>query len=291
MGRAADIIQDAKRVALEHTDALDAALAAWPVDAGPAEAAASEAALVAALALTTTADYNWRGSHPFCEQPSAAAAVSSFWAPLCRAMRPLQRREDIFLAGYNDVEGKEHELWVCSMGHFAGLFDRPWLGIPPTGRLSYLRYVEFHRVDTARGLIAESCVHCDVIAFMIQAGHNPLPPAMGAHITPHPGPATHAGRLLHPQLPASGVATLALCNQMSADLSELNEKASQAPVAGADEVPVELLARTWHDDMVWYGPGGIGATYVIHTGLTDSLQSFKNLLTAFRWLRFACRES
>ncbi len=62
---------------------------------------------------------------------------------------------------------------------------------------------------------------------------------------------------------------------MSADLSELNEKASQAPLAGADEVPVELLARTWHGDLVWYGPVGIGATSVLHTGLTDSLQSFK----------------
>merc|ERR1712118_157403 len=32
---------------------------------------------------------------------------------------------------------------------------------------------------------------------------------------------------------------------------------------GTDEVPVELLAQTWHDDMLWYGPGGIGSCYTI----------------------------
>ncbi|MEM6899986.1 MAG: nuclear transport factor 2 family protein, partial [Pseudomonadota bacterium] len=27
--------------------------------------------------------------------------------------------------------------------------------------------------------------------------------------------------------------------------------------------PPDLLRRTWHEDMLWYGPSGIGATYTI----------------------------
>ena len=83
---------------------------------------------------------------------------------------------------------------------------------------------------------------------------------MGAPVAPIPGPRTHAGRLLDPQPEAEGVATLALCNRMCDDLSNLNE---QSKITGTDEVPVELLAQTWHDDMLWYGPGGIGSCYTI----------------------------
>ena len=47
-----------------------------------------------------------------------------------------------------------------------------------------------------------------------------------------------------------GNKTLALINQM---VKELNGSSLHS---GADE-----LARTWHEDMIWFGPAGIGATY------------------------------
>jgi hypothetical protein len=43
---------------------------------------------------------------------------------------------------------------------------------------------------------------------------------------------------------------------MIADLDELNR-------SGHDNCPPELLARSWHEDMAWYGPEGIGATFTI----------------------------
>ncbi len=43
---------------------------------------------------------------------------------------------------------------------------------------------------------------------------------------------------------------------MIADLSALH-------VSGDDRCPPEILQKTWHDDMIWYGPTGIGATYTI----------------------------
>jgi hypothetical protein len=259
---AAELLQAAKRAVLDHVDEFDHALGKDADDG---------AAALAVLRAHTAHDFRWRGSYPFAEQPDAAAAMSAFWVPLQAAMAPVQRREDIFLAGRNDVEGREDEIWACSMGHFIGLFDKPWLGIPPTGRLSFLRYVEFSRV--AGGLIAESCLHCDVVSFMIQAGQNPLPPATGSSLAPHPGPRTHAGRLLEPQAAAETAATVELCNRMVADLNELNEISRET---GVDEVPVALLAKTWHDDMLWYGPGGIGSTYTIARYIEQHSMPFRS---------------
>jgi hypothetical protein len=98
-------------------------------------------------------DYRWRGVHPFNEQAGAEAAAEAFWAPFLHAFAPVQRRSDIFLAGVNHAQ-EDGSLWVLSMGHLLGLFDRPWLGIPPTRRIAMLRFAEFHRVEDGR--IAET---------------------------------------------------------------------------------------------------------------------------------------
>ncbi len=208
--------------------------------------------LGATLDRHVTDDYFWRGMHPFYEQTGAKAVVNQFWLPLRQSLSSLQRREDVFFAGRNFVDDG-NTIWVAGMGHFMGLFDEPWLGIPSTGKLAFLRYAEFHRVDGEK--IAESAFFCDVISIMQQAGCNPLPPQTGAEIM-QPGPRTQDGVLLGEHADDEGEATMALLNRMIADLSTLN-------VSGEDQCPPELLAKTWHDDMAWYGPAGIGATYTI----------------------------
>ena len=207
----------------------------------------------------TTGDYAWRGMHPFHEQSGATAVAQAFWAPLRRAFSPIQRRPDIFLAGHNNEEDGSHApgVWVCEMGHLMGLFDEPWLGIPPTRKMTFHRYAEFNRV--VGGKIAETALFLDVISVMQQAGQYPLPPQTGAAFV-HPGPRTHDGLLLDEQDPEAGVATMDLVNRMVGHLLELNQRANET---GDDTCPPELLAETWHDDMIWYGPAGIGATYTI----------------------------
>jgi len=213
---------------------------------------ASDEQLSGVLAAHTSEDYFWRGMHPFYEQRGATAVAETFWLPLRNALTSLQRREDIFMAGRNDVDGGE-TIWVASMGHMIGLFDNDWLGIPATRKMAFLRYAEFHRVDNDK--IVESAFFCDVISIMQQAGHYPLPPQTGAAFL-HPGPRTQDGILLESQPADEGEKTMALVNRMIADLSKLN-------VSDAHTCPPELLAKTWHDDMIWYGPTGIGATYTI----------------------------
>jgi hypothetical protein len=192
--------------------------------------------------------------HPFYEQVGAEAVASLFWEPLRAAFSPIQRRPDVFLAGENSVgEG----TWVCEMGHLLGLFDQPWLAIPPTNRMCFLRYAQFHRVEG--DLIVESAFFTDIISVMRQAGHYPLPPQTGSsHI--HPGPLTHDGVLHDEQDPAAGKETMMLVDRMIDDLSEANRIGNET---GDDRVPREVLAATWHDAMIWSGPEGIGATYTI----------------------------
>lgn len=198
------------------------------------------------IARHTGGDYLWRGMHPFYEQKGPEAVAIVFWEPLRKAMKPLQRREDLFIAGTNDVKQKGGE-WVCSMGHLMGLFDQPWLGIPPTGKMVFLRYCEFHRVDN--GKIAESALFCDIIGVMMQAGISPLPPQSGAFILT-PGPRTHDGLLFDANDPAEGRKTMELINRMASDLTSSDMGS-----------PQDELLRTWHEDMIWFGPAGIGATY------------------------------
>lgn len=230
-------ICEAKNTVRQHMQAFDAG-------------ARTGASLDACSALSP--DFRWRSMHPFYEKKGAEAVVEEFWVPLRWSLSNLQRREDIFFAGANDVDDGS-SVWTCSMGHFVGLFDQDWLGIPRTGRMANLRYAEFMRVQD--GKITESALFFDLIGFMQQAGVYPLPPMTGQYFV-YPGPRAHDGILIEPQDEDQTEKTTDLINRMIADLDSINHRTDY-------KCPPELLARTWHEDMIWYGPCGIGASYTI----------------------------
>lgn len=227
-------IQAAKTVVRSHYRTLDGAGVARIGDA---------------LTHATAPGYRWRGYHPFGVIDDAATVAETFWMPLRRALTHLQRREDIFFAGLNEIDGFQ-STWVCSMGHLMGLFDAPWLGIAPTGKMAFLRYCEFNRVED--GKITETAMYFDIPHLMAQAGCSPFPVQTARHLV-QPGPQTHDGLLLDPQDPAEGEATLAAINAM---INDLGTWSLGLPLE-------EELRRTWHEDMIWWGPEGIGATYTI----------------------------
>ncbi len=199
-------------------------------------------------------DYTWRGVRPFYAQDSAAGAIEAFWQPLRDAFTGFERREDIFFAGVSESEqGQTGQIWTCSMGQFAGLYDRPLIGIPANGRLTFLRYAEFTRV--AGGKIAESAIWVDLLGLMHDCGVYPLPPMTGRWFT-YPGPKGGAGRLTEAQDPAEGKTTLRLINEMIAYLGKANVKTDE-------KFPPDLLREHWAEDFSWYGPCGIGATRTI----------------------------
>ncbi len=194
-------------------------------------------------------DLTWRGFHPFGEISGVKSVAEAFWHPLKHSLRWMQNRVDILFAGQNSLTD-DKAVWVASMGHLMGLFDDSWLGIPPTGKLAFLRYCAFYRV--ADGRVTETAMYFDLPHLMVQAGLAPFPPQTAAHLV-QPGPRPHDGLLLSDQPNSEGQRTLALINAMISDLGQWNSGLTLE----------EELARTWHDDMIWWGPEGIGATYTI----------------------------
>ncbi|MEP6021322.1 MAG: nuclear transport factor 2 family protein [Paracoccaceae bacterium] len=197
----------------------------------------------------TTTNYMWRAYHPFHLQKDAETVSKLFWQPFRHALKHMQRRMDVFFAGQNFMDDGA-STWVCSMGHLMGLFDNPWLGIKPTGKLIMLRYAEFHKVEY--GKIAETAFFFDIPHFMAQAGVNPFPHQTATQLV-QPGPMTHDALLFDDADPVEGQKTMDAMNFMIDDLGQWQ---SGLPLE-------EELARSWHDDMIWWGPTGIGATYTI----------------------------
>ncbi|WP_299928590.1 ester cyclase [uncultured Pelagimonas sp.] len=193
--------------------------------------------------------YIWRGFHPFGELFDPKQVAQKFWRPLKQSLKALQRRQDIFFAGRNRIQDGEAN-WVVSMGHLMGLFDAPFLGIPPTGKIAMLRYCEFHRVKS--GKIVETAMYFDLPHLMAQAGVTLFANQTAAQLV-QPGPATHDGLLYGPVPEQDGKDTLALINRMISDLGQWDSELSLE-----DE-----LRQTWAEDMLWWGPTGIGATYTI----------------------------
>lgn len=221
-------------------------------------------------------DYNFKGVYPFREQQGIENACDKFWVPLKKSLSNMQRRQDIFIAGTNEIDGSE---WVMSMGHFMGLFDEDFLGIRRTRKMINLRYAEFSCVED--GKISKTGLFVDIIGFMIQAGVNPLPPQTGEYFV-YPGPRDHNGLLFEDARSEEGVKTLALVNKMVNDLSELND-------SGAMGCPPEVLEKSWAKDMIWYGPGGIGASYTIPRYQEQHQLPFRNNLTGKKFNGHVCR--
>ena len=216
-------------------------------------------------------DYIWRGFHPFNEITDTKEVSEIFWQPFRHAFKNIQRRMDIFIAGKNQIDGFE-SVWVISMGHLMGLFDNEWLGIAPSRKMALLRYCEFNKI--VNGKITETAMFFDIPHVMLQVGLNPFPPQTGAHLV-QPGPMTHEGLLFEEQDIEEGEKTLASINFMIEDIKGWKH---------TGKIPlVDELRASWNEDMIWWGPAGIGSSYTIeryaeqHSGPFRA--SFKNRIS------------
>ncbi|HJM96124.1 MAG TPA: nuclear transport factor 2 family protein, partial [Candidatus Marinimicrobia bacterium] len=140
-------------------------------------------------------DLHWYGVYPFNEQHGVPAVAEAFWKPFLNSWSNVQRRQDIFLAGTNEID---HTDWVISMGHFMGYLDKSWLGLPAKNRILFLRYAEFNCIQD--GMITRSSFFCDLIGLLQQMNINVLPLQTGSSFI-CPGPRTHDGLLFEPQDP------------------------------------------------------------------------------------------
>jgi predicted ester cyclase len=263
--------------ATPETDRLQSAKALVQAHYADLDGARPEA-VAEILARRMAPDALWRGVHPFNERTGPAGAAEALWRPILESFSHLHRREDVFFAGQNGTAAKG-QVWCASMGHLMGLFDAPFLGIPATGKISMLRYAEFTRVEEER--IVEVAFFCDLLHLMAQAGVRRFPNQTAAHLI-QPGPRHHDGLLLQPQDPAEGARTLEIIERMIDSIDTANAH----PAA---RTPKEELQENWHDDMIWWGPEGIGATFTIDRYIDQHQGPFRRGLEARVFNGHVCR--
>ena len=181
---------------------------------------------------------------PFNDIVGPKSLYETCYAPLLLAMPDLERRDLIVMSGTTS-EGNE---WVGCAGHYLGTFVAPWLDIPPTGRMTHMRFHEFFRFE--QGKIVEIQAIWDIPEVMLQAQAWPLSPSLGweGFI---PGPASQDGLNIIDKHQGQGEAS-------AQHVLDMLDHLTLHPKQGGPEVM--QLQRFWHPRMNWYGPAGIGTS-------------------------------
>ncbi|MEM8490475.1 MAG: ester cyclase [Pseudomonadota bacterium] len=204
-----------------------------------------------------TPEVQWHVAYPIetCLGPDA---VRDRWLdPLRTALPDIERRPYI---AFDGTDG-----WSAGTGYFVGTFTAPLFGIPATGKTLYLRYTELLRSESGR--LVEVYLIPDFLDAMAQAGVYPLRPPLGHHGL-MPPPRTLDGTVPRTKDTRRSEGSVQLVMDMLDGLRAYDGKSLQSMD----------LARYWHEDFMWYGPGGIGTTRGI-TGFRAHHQG--PFLTAF----------
>ncbi len=220
--------------------------------------------MAGALSAQVAADADWHVVHPIEVLRGPRAVVEGFYGPLQASWAGLERRTDLFFAGFwqsppegevghSPPEVRGEGWWATAMGHYIGTFRQPWLGIPATGEPAVLRFGEFYRwqpaADGRSGQVTEARVLLDIVDLARQAGRPLLPASRGLDWLV-PGPAAHDGLLLEASDPARGALSMQRTLAMFRGLFDFD---------GVNLASMGM-ERFWHPQMMWYGPCGIGTT-------------------------------
>ena len=179
-------------------------------------------------------------ANPFEDLDGPGGLLDQALFPLADAVPDLERRDTIVIAG--SVLGQD---WVGCAGYYTGLFERPWLKIPPTRHQISLRFHEFYRMEEGR--VIEMQALWDIPEVMMQAQAWPMAPSVGRewHV---PGPATQDGIVAPPHDEEKATSSVKLVSDMLQRLSRFADGGVKAMA----------LDQYWHPKMNWYGPSGIG---------------------------------
>ena len=181
---------------------------------------------------------------PFENKDGPAELVERVYLPLIQEIPDLERRDFIVMAGHSP--GQWIGDWVGCGGHYMGVFEQPWLDIPPTKHLVSMRYHEFLRF--LDGVVVEMQALWDIPALMMQANAWPLSPSLAPDWPVIPGPASNDGIITAQHDRTKAQASVQLVMDM---LKVLRNSPQGVEAMGLD--------RYWHSGMMWYGPAGIGS--------------------------------
>ena len=189
---------------------------------------------------------DWHVSRPVEALSGPDGVRTGFLGPLGAALAGLHRRDLLWIGG--DSPRAEGGWWCAGLCHYVGIHEGPLWGVPPSGRLAMLRSGEFHRVEGGR--IVKSRVIVDLPDLMIQGGANPFGRSLGTELA-FPPPATQDG--VCPD-PAGGEESLRATEGMLADLHPFDPETGESPNQTGK-------GGWWADDMLWWGPAGIGSNH------------------------------
>lgn len=190
-------------------------------------------------------DVQWHIFHPFNDLRGIDDAHAQFWGPLKGGFPDYELRMDSLIAG--EFEGRDY---VSALGHVMGNFAAPFVGIPPTHSLNYLRIgINGKIVD---GKLARVYILLDLVNLMRQAGYYPFRQMPGS---PEQwiGSPVGSGADGQGYDPALGETTLRVVREMQRGLGK-GKKDMTAERARDNHSP------HWHEHMNWYGMAGIGSS-------------------------------
>ncbi|MEL6450169.1 MAG: ester cyclase [Pseudomonadota bacterium] len=194
---------------------------------------------------------HWQGPEPVGVQTTGSGIVESLFAPLRAAIPNLRRETHIFLGGQSSAHedgAGDGAWWVAGTGYYTGRAVRDVFGIPATDHDLRIRWGEFLRFDAA-GRITHAQTIWDFVDWCDQIGRPVLPPPRGAlHV--YPAPTAYDGVLADPQDVGETAETLRFGRDfIFGGLNKFDES----------DLSSMGMARFFHPNIKWYGPGGIGA--------------------------------
>ncbi len=199
-------------------------------------------------------DFKFHAGYPIDDLLTLTDVATKFWQPLKDAFEGLKRIEHIALDGTCAIDGK---TWVACTGRYVGNFTKPLLSIPANQSSAHLRFGEFYCIEA--GKIVEVYTLLDYVHLMKDVGVSALPKTLGSD-EDVPPPQTSDGLQYGDADPKMSQQSLSLVMCMLAELLVDRQTSSQQ-------------RSYWADDMVWYGPSGIGTF--------RSLKSFALYRSAF----------
>ncbi len=194
---------------------------------------------------------HWQGPEPIGVQTSGADIIAALFAPLRAAVPDLRRQTHIFTGGQSSAHEDGHgdgASWVAGTGYYTGRATGDLFGMPISGHNLRLRWADFLRFDE-EGRIVHAQTIWDFVDLLDLIGRPVLPRPRGAlHV--YPAPTGFDGVLDAPQDDAETAATLAMGREFI--FGGLN-RFDQSDLSSMG------MARFFHPNIKWYGPGGIGA--------------------------------
>ena len=220
---------------------------------------APEEALDEIAARLLAEDVVYDVAHPVNQLVGRQAVLDGFYRPLRAALHSTRRRDEIFISAANrrDFGGE----WISAVTHYVGNFHAPLFGVRPHASVAFLRSGEFYQIKDGQIVLARLIP--DFIDLMRQARRLPIEEILGTEIL-FPGPATHDGVM--PQV-GDGEVSLDVVEGMLGDLHVFDPDSFESKSQTGDD-------GYWHDDMLWYGPCGIGSNYRWDGFVKDHRESF-----------------